>query len=304
MAYFVLGMLFFMALIVLISYYIITKAYHPITQTHEEAIQLELQANTYDQAFLDGLIHTPFSIQSDYGYKLAGLWIPNKQPTNKIVFISHGYECTYHRSLKYVQLFQDLGFSICVMDHRFHGDSGGSFTSFGYYEKNDLVKLMDYIEEKYGDMNTNYLVHGASMGAAIALQFAAIDNRIDAVIAESSFASLKDQIKETLPSPLSIISPLLIHSASFLSFVFYGFWFKHVHPEYAIQSIDVPTLVLHGDCDTFIPLSHAKKLKDAGNNVTLNIIKGADHGLLHNIDPNGYKKHIKNFIKGVYNNAR
>lgn len=304
MTYFLLGVVFFMALLVATSYYIITKAYHPTTQTHDEAILLERKANTYDQSFLNHLTYTPFTLQSDYGYHIAALWIPNEHQTNKIVLISHGYECTYHRSLKYVKMFKRLGYSICVMDHRFHGDSGGSFTSFGYYEKDDLVKLMDYIEEKYGTKETFYLVHGSSMGAAIALQFAAIDKRINAVISESSFASLTDQIKETLPRPFNIIKPLFLKTASLLSYIFYGFWLKEVHPEQAIQSINVPILIMHGDCDAFIPLSHAKRLKNARDTIKLNIIKGADHGLLYNTDPTQYEQLTKNFLEGINNNAR
>jgi pimeloyl-ACP methyl ester carboxylesterase len=221
----------FFTIILLIAFFVIQSVHHPKVQTYESAQTIEFNAKTYTRDYLDSLQYESFSIMSDYGYELKGLYIPNQDhPHDKIIFLSHGYECTLYRSIKYVSIFIKLGFSIAVFDHRYHGESGGSFCSFGYYEKHDMRRIIDYIKRQYGHANTVFGSHGSSMGAAIALQHAAIDNRISFVISESSFCSFKTQMKEQLIKRFFVLAYPILWLASFLNKIKHGFFFNEVAP--------------------------------------------------------------------------
>jgi alpha-beta hydrolase superfamily lysophospholipase len=77
-----------------------------------------------------------------------------------------------------------------MMDARAHGDSEGPIATYGWWERKDTRAVVDAL------IATEYpapiFALGESMGAGIALQSAGADSRIEAVIAEAPFASLKE----------------------------------------------------------------------------------------------------------------
>lgn len=78
-------------------------------------------------------------------------------------------------------------------DSRAHGDSAGEFCTYGYYEKQDLQRVIDGIDGR------PIVVIGTSLGAAVALQAAAEDSRIDGVVAAESFSDLPTVATERAP---------------------------------------------------------------------------------------------------------
>src|SRR5260370_13161855 len=76
-----------------------------------------------------------------------------------------------------------------MMDARAQGESGGDMATFGWKERYDTIAITDalYACEKVSHL---YAL-GVSMGAAIALQSAAVEPRIEAVSAEDPFANLR-----------------------------------------------------------------------------------------------------------------
>jgi pimeloyl-ACP methyl ester carboxylesterase len=97
---------------------------------------------------------------------------------------------------------------------------------------------------------------GHSLGAAVALQTAATDKRVRAVISAESFADLR-----TVASERAYFLPALIIDRAFRTAEQLGhFDVDAVNPAAAAASIDVPVLVIHGaDDDATLP-HHAEDI--------------------------------------------
>lgn len=115
-------------------------------------------------------------------------------------------------SIKYMNLFLDLGWNAVIYDHRRHGASGGKTTSYGYYEKNDLKTVVNWLREKHGEQAL-IGIHGESMGAVTTLLYAGMDDaEADFYVADCPFATFEDQLiyrlKEDFHLPGAFILPL------------------------------------------------------------------------------------------------
>jgi pimeloyl-ACP methyl ester carboxylesterase len=80
--------------------------------------------------------------------------------------------------------FRRRGFNVVAYDSRAHGESGGEAATFGCFEKEDLRHVLDTLRP--GPI----ILVGSSLGAAVALQTAALDPRITAVARMTSSQTL------------------------------------------------------------------------------------------------------------------
>lgn len=82
--------------------------------------------------------------------------------------------------------FGPRGFDVVAYDSRAHGASDGEACTYGFYEKHDLARVIDTLE------GGPIVLVGSSLGAAVALQAAAVDRRItvDDVSPASAAASI------------------------------------------------------------------------------------------------------------------
>ncbi len=74
------------------------------------------------------------------------------------------------------------GWDVVLMDLRGHGYSTGPYTTWGAREKRDVKAVMDELLETE-PIHDRIYVCGSSMGAGVAIQYAAIDSRCKGVIA-------------------------------------------------------------------------------------------------------------------------
>jgi pimeloyl-ACP methyl ester carboxylesterase len=94
--------------------------------------------------------------------------------------------------LRIVPFFNAAGYPALLYDNSEHGisDGDGYGLGFGYREKMDLIGAVQYAKRELGW--DKIVVFGTSVGAATTLKAAALDPRIDAVVAENPFTSAED----------------------------------------------------------------------------------------------------------------
>ena len=165
--------------------------------------------------------------------------------------------------------FQKRGFDVVAYDSRAHGESGGDACTYGYFEKEDLRRVLDTVRP--GPV----ILVGSSLGAAVALQLAATDNRVSAVVAAECFSDLKTVVTERAPF---FFSPGVIEKSIQLAEQQGRFQIESVSPAAAARTIKVPALVIHGADDSDTPPDHSRRIYSAlAGPKQLMLVKGAGH---------------------------
>lgn len=223
----------------------------PDAKSRESILKSECEKGNMDMEAFERLHKEEFKLMTQYGYELHGYFFPNNA-SRKTVIICHGITVNLFCSVKYMDMFLKRGFNVLIYDHRNHGKSGGTNTTFGYYEKYDLKACTDWVYERCGSESVVGL-HGESMGAAIALQNAAIDPRIAFCVVDCPFSDLaallkyRLKVEYRLPSfPAMQLTDLFIRLRT-------GMRLKDISPIRDVTNIDAPVFFIHGMDDLYIP---------------------------------------------------
>lgn len=246
-----------------------------------------------------------FKIQSTYGYPISCVFIPvgdGMSMNEKIVIILHQFGSNKEEAVKYASIFISIGFSVLVPDMRAHGETGGEYSSMGFFEKDDIASIIRWIKDCYGQ-DVFYGIFGLSDGGTAALMYAETDKNVKFVITDSSFGNLhllyKNLFKDRYrikPFPLLNFTEAVIKSLA-------GFSPKKVSPVSFFKNngsgFDVPVMFIHGDCDKTVSPQQSIDLynsKEYGVK-TLYLIPGCDHLQGFADNPSVYSSKIHEFIE-------
>lgn len=213
------------------------------------------------------------------------------------ILLIHGHSSSKEAMLGTAKLFSDGGFNCLDFDMRAHGESGGVYCTFGYYERRDCSRLIDEAARRFGPLGP-LAVFGNSMGGAIALQAMAYDPRIRCGIIESSFATLREVAHDYLRAytgvPLAFVADLAMRRAERLA----KFSVDDVRPEEAARHIERPVLVVHGTDDRNISARYgeriARNLPAPGSE--WDPVEGASHDNLWKIGGAEYRRKLLSFM--------
>ncbi|HWT74684.1 MAG TPA: alpha/beta hydrolase [Mobilitalea sp.] len=264
---------------------------------YEKGFQREVNCKKFDLQTYNNRIKQNFRIKSDYGYTLYCELIENEKKENKkIAILCHGFGCARYGCIKYADIFLKQGFHVLMYDHRNHGLSGKAHTSMGFYEKYDLVNVVDWCCNHYGE-DYKIITYGESMGAATVLLHLGIDNRVKCTIADCSYSDMKallyHQMKQYYHLPC-----FLIHIANYFIYFRAGFWLRKVSPIDVVSQTDIPVLFIHGKRDNFVPTYMSKKMYDAKKkNKAIYLVAKAKHAESYCMNREEYEKRVEDFLK-------
>lgn len=185
------------------------------------------------------------------GLTLDGWVLEPRGATRGTVVLLHGKDINRTHFLGYAEGLRSDGYRLVAYDQRAHGRSEGSVVSYGCREVNDLQRVLD--EAAVGPV----AVIGESLGAAVALQAAAVEPRIRVVVAAAPFADLRTLLEQKAPF---FMSGDQRRAAIQLAEEAMGCSVDALSPAAAAARIEVPTLVLHGSADRFIPIEHSLRV--------------------------------------------
>jgi pimeloyl-ACP methyl ester carboxylesterase len=163
----------------------------------------------------------------------------------------HGIADNRDSSVGVIRRFTLRQFDVIAYDSRGHGASEGDSCTYGFFEKWDLRRVID-------DVGPGPVVLlGTSLGGAVALQEAAIDPRVTAVIAAETFSDLATVARERapwfLPSSIATRAFEVVERRA-------AFSVNDVNPVRAAANVHIPVLLIHGEADTLTRPEHSRRV--------------------------------------------
>lgn len=241
-----------------------------------------------------GLPVTAVSFVTTDGLTLRG-WFAGAGRGAAVVLV-HGLNGNRCGVLADAGLLWQAGFDVLLFDLRGCGESAGELVTLGYREVEDVRAAVAFVRQQPGVVKVGLLGH--SLGGATVLRAAARLPEVDAVVAQSAFSSLEDNIangvEKVVGLPAFPFAPLVVYFAEQAS----GLRASDVRPIDDLAAIAPrPLLLVHGALDDLMPVANAYALQAASPGpVELYILPDAGHGNLPQVGGAEYAARITTFL--------
>jgi len=274
-----------------------------------------------------------FNVRAPDGILLHGWIVRPDHPNGNWVLLFHGVADNRVGVIGQSEFLLRAGYSVIMMDARAHGASEGQLATYGWLERNDTRAIIDALLTQIRQQRTDIQVPpgfrppkpvcpeqyphppppptphifalGESMGAGIALQSAAADPRIEGVVAEASFATLREAsydyaglrrsplLGKTLFAPFSW---MLRYRGEKLT----GLPVAEVSPEKAVATRAFPVLLICDEKDEALPCRHTQRIYAAAiGPKQFWEVPGAFHTAALGFQPVEFQRRVLDFYANV-----
>jgi len=233
---------------------------------------------------------------------LLGWWIPAAVPSDRCVVIVHGYADSRIGALAWAPTFRAMGYNVLAADLRAHGESEGTQTTAGFFERHDLSQVIDQLRAARPEETREVVLFGVSLGAAVAGATAAMRDDVAAVIMDcpyNHYATAAQTHSRVMGMPGPWFQRLAIALAQKLS----GADFDAVAPVNVIPTLACPLMVIHGADDLFVDPVDMDDVERATNSrapeLGPTVYWRADrthHVLAVRTDPAEFRRRIEGFL--------
>jgi dienelactone hydrolase len=230
---------------------------HPLAERqfvnkHSESLLQQQQITDYEK----------ITLTTKDNLHLKGIYLPSQN--GGALIIQHGYKMSWAEMIPITAILHRHGYGAILLNLRAHGDSEGETITFGHAELNDLDAAYHYLltrkevdPEKIGAI-------GNSMGAVLAILYAANNPKIKAVVAHGPYASLEDtvgvSVKKFAGLPAFPFAPLILKILEYRM----GASQTTIAPLTYIHQISrCAVFILSAGKDTFVNPTGGKRLYEA-----------------------------------------
>ncbi len=177
-------------------------------------------------------------IASD-GVKLHAWCVPAENAKGTVLF-SHGNGGNVSHRLDTILVHHQLGMNVLIFDYRGYGKSEGKPSEEGTYR--DVEAVWKYLVETRGEKPERIVIHGRSLGGAVAAHLAR-DHTPAALVVESSFYDITELGVEMFPwLPVRWLSRMEYKTAEY------------------VGGVKCPVMVIHSRTDGMIAFHHGEKI--------------------------------------------
>lgn len=239
-------------------------AYKKISsQLFNNAFTKKSKEEIVEQKYLDWLSSSnvmQVRITSFDGLKLNAYNVANHN-TNKYIIMVHGIWSSKAFNYPRAYEFDRRGFNTLIIDQRASGESEGEHYTYGQKESLDLLLWINYLINK--DPNVEIALYGVSMGAATVMMATANDlpPNVKCIIEDCGFSSAEEEFEHFIKTDYKIkfSKPILMLLENELKKKL-GMSFEDMSPKKALETNEIPLLIIHGEEDSFVPFEMSKKI--------------------------------------------
>ncbi len=176
------------------------------------------------------------------GVKLNAWFFPNAEAPKVLLYL-HGNAENMGYGLGRMKLLSRLAVNLMALDYRGYGKSEGKPDEAGVCR--DAEAAYRYLIESRGFTAKDIIVHGQSLGGAVAIDLAS-RHECGGLIVESSFTSAREMARRML------LIPFLEYAVR-----------SRFNSLAKISRVGAPVLIIHGTRDDVVPFSMGQKLYQA-----------------------------------------
>ncbi len=294
------------ALVFLISYITYRMAFY--SNRDEPDIEAALSKESFEPyreksaELINALAARPFlplEIKSHDGLTLFARYYEGKEGS-PIHIMFHGYKSASGWDFSGgAEECIAVGHGVILPDQRAHGKSEGRTIAFGVLERYDVLSWAEYAHKRFGG---DIFLWGISMGAASVLMAheLPLPSSVRGIIADCPYSSPAKIIKRVargLHLPAGPLFPFVRLGAV----VYGGFRLGNASPESAVAHAKLPTLLIHGEADNFVPIEMSRDIEkaasEAGAELAFHSFPNAHHGISYLTDSEKYRLLAFEFVR-------
>ena len=222
----------------------------------------------------------------------------------KSIILVHGLGSNRHAMYPFAEMFLEKGFQVITYDQRNTNDNLAKSTTFGYWEKRDLIDCANYVQKS---VTTEMIgVWGTSLGGAtagLAVAEKSMKEVIDFLILDCPLSSMEWAVKNGIQQRnLRIPTAYLMWCGNLMNYMKMRFTYKQADVAEAAKNIHVPTLIINSEADTVTPEFMGKSIYEAipGEQKWIYTVKDSVHTEVFQQYPVPYKNHISDLISCAY----
>ena len=222
--------------------------------------------------------------QAHYRFKFEIEFAQNplrpKLETNNIrgtVFLLHGYAGDKNFMLGWGLALAQAGYRTVSVDLRGHGRSTGDRIFFGGIERTDMVQCLDWLVQG-GVCAGPVMALGISYGAVVALQWAAVDPRVQSVTAISPYPDPGTAVKAFLGARAPLMPESMKQKVAGLIMGDLATRWPDLTTDTAVRETKQPILFVRGERDTLCSGEFLGRLRAAATpGAEMIVIPHANH---------------------------
>ncbi len=223
-------------------------------------------------------------------------WYSRPDSAKGTVILFHGISASKSYMVREAEAFREMGYAVCMVDFRAHGNSGGLVTTMGRKETEEVKLAFDFVR---ANSSQPVFLWGVSMGAVVLLK-ALHDFPLQpaGVILEMPFLSLQSHLKaraRVLGFPQQPFA-FLVTGWIGMEQGFNGF--RHTATRYA-ASVHCPVLLQYGARDSYVlkeEIEEVFKAIPAADKLKI-AYPFADHESLLQHDPSRWQREVSLFLE-------
>ena len=242
-----------------------------------------------------------WSISSNDGLKLNGVYYAPEKSDDKWVVLIHGYGMKHQHMYPFASFYLENGYNVLMVDQRAAGESEGTWLTMGAAEAEDIALWTQEIARRYP--KSKITLHGVSMGAATAMLAASRSDikNVTSLVEDCGYSDVMEIVRtlgKNIPLFGSMLSDEVITLMDSSVKTLTDYNLSAAAPIDFIGSAKVPSLFITGTADSVVSPSMLDELYDAsGASVKEKfIVEGAGHAAAGLLDPVGYANSVFRFV--------